>query len=246
MTGLILSFIIIYFIIKKLEKLNHTDYGSRLINCLSGLNNLLCRKLHRLGDFWIDLPKNGGAIIAANHVSGIDPPVLIAASKRPVRFLCVSTYYDMPVLNYVLKKAGCIPVYRNKDNKLALKKAIEALKKGEVIGIFPFGGIHLPTDKEPRIRSGVAVLSSLAQVDIIPVRIEGVAKFSYDKVFTSLFFPRSNLNLRQYATISPNNYQETEDDKAISDVLDKLYNYLSNHKLPDDNRDENLIDAEQY
>ncbi len=214
--------LILYLIWRRLEKYSHLDYGHRSLNRLMGLNQVLCRHYHRLGDFWLDIPDSGGAIIAANHQSGMDPAVLIAASKRKIRFLTTSQYYDMPFAGYILRCAGCIPVYRNKDNSLALQKAIEALQNGEVVGIFPFGGIHLPYKPEPRIRSGVAVLSRLARVNIYPVYISGVAKFSYNKVFTSMFFLRSKLKLTPYSSIK----NASEDDSV---VLDQLYTLLSNH-----------------
>jgi 1-acyl-sn-glycerol-3-phosphate acyltransferase len=220
---LIILLLIIIFALRKLEKLNQVDYGHKWLNCLMGLNQFLCRKVHRMGDFWLDLPETGGLLIASNHQSGIDPPALIAASKRPVRFLCTSYYYDKPILNYLLKAAGCIPVYKDKDNKLALKQAIEALNKGEIIGIFPFGGIHIPADPEPRIRSGVAVLSSLTNTPIVPVRIDGIAPFSINKVLTSMTFSRSNLKLTQYSAVI------TKTDADIENTLAYLYSFLSNH-----------------
>lgn len=184
----LLILVVIYRLWCHLEKYNKVDYGNKQLNRLMGLNQILCRKYHRLGDdFWLDIPEKGGCIIAANHQSGMDPAVLVAVCKRRVRFLATDYYCSMPVVRRMLKTAGCIPVYRNKDNKLALQKAIEALKNGEVIGIFPFGGIHVPTKEEPRLRSGVAVLSKLANVPIYPVFIGGVAKFSFNKIFTSMF-----------------------------------------------------------
>lgn len=216
----LLRVLVIFF-----EKHNKVDYGHRLANALMGFNQLICRRFHRMGDFWLNLPHTGGVIIAANHQSGIDVAALMAASKRPVRFLASSYYCDMPILNRIFKYFGCIPVYRDKDNKIALQAAVQALKQGEVICIFPFGGLHAPSKDEPRIRSGVAVLSKLANTSIHPIYIDGVAKFAHDKVFTSLFFARSTLKLTQYKPIL-NSINNTADNKL---VLDYLYELLSNH-----------------
>ncbi len=222
---LLLILLIIYRAWCYLEKYNKVDYGNKQLNRLMGLNQLLCRKYHRLGDdFWLDIPSEGGCIIAANHQSGMDPAVLMAISKRPVRFLATDYYCNMPVVCRLLKTAGCIPVYRNKDNKLALQAAIEALKNGEVIGIFPFGGIHLPTREEPRIRSGVAVLSKFANVPIYPVYIGGVAKFSFNKIFTSMFFKRSNLKVIPFEPVKCD-----VDSDDLTSIQEFLYENLSNH-----------------
>lgn len=226
---IIVFFIVIYFFWRKLDKYNPVDYGHKWLNRLLGLNQIICRKYHRLGDYWLTLPKEQGAIIASNHQSGMDPVVLIAASKRPIRFLTTSDYYNLPGVGYILRSAGCIPVYRNKDNAISLQKAVEALNNGELIGIFPFGGIHLANKPEPRIRSGVAVLSRLAKTKIYPVHIGGVSEFSHNKVFTSLFFLRSKVQLTQYQPILSTSEDNTE-------VLDYLYKLLSNHQKnsPDD------------
>lgn len=225
--------LILYLLWRRLDKYNPVDYGHKWLNRLLGLNQLVCRKYHRLGnDFWLDLPVDEGAVVAANHQSGMDPVVLLAASKRPIRFLTTSDYYDLPFAGYILKAAGCIPVYKHKDNTISLNKAIEALKNGEIIGIFPFGGIHLPSKPEPRMRSGVAVLSKLANVKIYPVYIAGVAKFSFNKVFTSMFFVRSRLKLLVNKPLSPlasADSERTADNNDYSKVLEQLYPLLSNH-----------------
>ena len=224
MTIFLVTLIVIYFFWCQLEKYNTVDYGNRQLNRLLGLNQLLCRKYHKLGDYWLDLPTEGGVVIAANHQSGMDPAVLIAASKRRVRFLATEYYYNIPFVKNILKTAGCIPVYRSKDNRESLRKAIEALKNGEVIGIFPFGGIHLSTKEEPRLRTGVAVLSKSADVPIYPVHIGGVNEFSHDRVFTSMFFRRSTLKVKQFHSIKSDLNSEN-----FTQVLDYLYPLLSNH-----------------
>lgn len=223
MIVLIIILSVIYFFWARLEKYNIVDYGNKTVNRLQGLNQLVSRKHHRLGDYWLELPE-GGAIIAANHQSGMDPAVLCAASKRPVRFLTTEFYYKMPIVHSICKGAGCIPVFKDKDNQKALKNAVEALHNGEIIGIFPFGGIHTPDQPEPRLRSGVAVLSKLANVPIIPIHIGGVHKFSYNKVFTSMFFKRSTLKITQYDSIICDDAENT-----VEKVLDYLYPLISNH-----------------
>lgn len=231
----IIIILILYFVWCRLEKYNKVDYGNKHINRLMGLNQLVSRKYHRLGDYWLDLPEGTGAIIAANHTSGMDPAILTAAAKRPVRFLATEYYYNMPLAHSVCKAAGCIPVYKSKDNSKSLAKAVEALKKGEIIGIFPFGGIHSPFKPEPRLRSGVAVLSKLANVPIIPVYIGGMNKFSFNRVFTSMFFKRSNINVTQYKEITyakstnPEKAVKSEQAEQINQILDQLYPLLSNH-----------------
>lgn len=223
MVILFIILVTLYALWCRLDRYNPVDYGHKHFNCLMGLNQILCRKFHGMGDFWLDIPEKGGVILAANHTSSLDPAVLVAACKRPVRFLATNHYYQKPFMNRIFSIAGCIPVYRDKDNTIALQKAVEALKNGEVIGIFPFGGFHTPLDEEPRLRTGVAVLSKLANVPVVPVYIGGVVTRSFKKIISSIFFIRSRLKVKQY------NITQCDSDD-FKEMQSYLYNILSNHK----------------
>ena len=150
------------------------DWGGDSVNWLDGLVRLLCKHVHRLEEINIELPEKGPAIVVANHVSGLDPFLLIAASRRPLRFLIATEQYQIPVLHRLFKIAGCIPVDRKGNPEQALRRALRALQAGEVIALFPHGRIHLDSDPPKKIKGGVARLSNWAQAAIYPVRIDGV------------------------------------------------------------------------
>ena len=152
------------------------DWGaSRYANWLDGLVRLMCRHVHHLPPTVIPLPESGPAIVVANHVSGLDPFLLIAASKRPLRFLIAREEYEKPVLKWLFRMSGCIPVDRSTKPGKALRQALRALNEGEVIAIFPHGKIHLDTDPPRKLKAGFAYLASRTQANIYPVRIDGVA-----------------------------------------------------------------------
>ncbi len=69
---------------------NLTDWGQGWLNVLDGFNRIFCRQFHRLNEVWLDLPEAGPAVVVSNHVSGLDPLLLIASSPRPLRFLIAS------------------------------------------------------------------------------------------------------------------------------------------------------------
>lgn len=157
------------------HRASQAQWDGIYINWIDGFVRLVCRYLHRLPPTSINLPEHGGALIVANHVSGLDPFLLIAASKRPLRFLIAREEYERPVLHWLFKAAGCIPVDRSGNPELALRQALRALQAGEVIALFPHGKIHLDSDPPKKLKAGFARLAAWTNVPIYPVRIDGVS-----------------------------------------------------------------------
>lgn len=164
------------------------DWGGAHVNWLDGWTRLICRYLHGLRPVVkIDLPARGPAIVVANHVSGLDPLLLIAASRRPLRFLIATEEYQRPLLHWLFKLAGCIPVDRKGRPELALRTARRALEQGEVIALFPHGKIHLDSDPPRPIKGGVVRLAAWTGAAVYPVRIDGVR--AQGQVFLAPFTP---------------------------------------------------------
>jgi len=152
-----------------------TDWGSPWINRIDGLIRWFCLGYHRLHFQPIELPKTGGAIVAANHHSGLDPFLLVAASSRPLRFLMAREEYERFGLRWLFRAAGCIPVDRETRPERALREALRVLARGEVVALFPHGKIHLDTDPPRKLKSGVIRLSHISGCAIHPVRLQGIA-----------------------------------------------------------------------
>lgn len=190
MTWLIAVTLMLLFLIGLVilgNKFSVADWGGRSVNWIDGLVRILCRTVHHLPETTIPLPQTGGALVAANHVSGLDPFLLISASKRPLRFLIAKEEYERPILHWLFKRSGCIPVDRTGNPELALRQALRALKEGEIIAIFPHGKIHLDSDPPRKLKGGIARLAAWSGVPVYPVRIDGVA--GEGKVVTAPFIP---------------------------------------------------------
>lgn len=153
---------------------NQADWGGRWLNRLDGLNRIFCRRFHRLNADLLPLPSQGGILLVANHISGLDPQLLIAASRRPLRFLIARDQYQRLGFKWLFRAIGCIPVDQDRRPEKALRAAMLALDAGEVVTLFPHGGIHLDTDPPRPLKGGVAWLAARANVPIYAVRIEGV------------------------------------------------------------------------
>ncbi|MCF6194862.1 MAG: 1-acyl-sn-glycerol-3-phosphate acyltransferase [Kangiellaceae bacterium] len=157
------------------NRYNGTDWGHPATNILDGWLRLYCKKFHRQGNTKISVPEGQALILVSNHLSAIDPFLLIAAIDRPVRFMIAKEEYDKPILNWMFKGAGCIPVDRGGRVEGAFRSALRAIKRGELVAIFPQGGIHSDDTPRERIKPGVIKLSELSGCSLLPVRINGIA-----------------------------------------------------------------------
>jgi 1-acyl-sn-glycerol-3-phosphate acyltransferase len=123
-----------------------------------------------------NIPAAGPVVLASNHISYLDPLTLAWVADRRgrhVRYLAKAELFDKPVLGTLLRAARQIPVRRGRtDAADALTMAVDALGRGECIGVFPEGTIS--EDLEPMVaKSGTARLARRAGVGITPVGLWG-------------------------------------------------------------------------
>lgn len=164
---------------------NRTEWGHPFLNWLDGLNRLICVRYHRLKLVDLPLPETGQAIVVANHISGLDPLLMIACSRRPLRFLIAREQYRRFGLQWIFHAAGCIPVDRERSPEKALRQAFKALREGEVLALFPHGKIHLDSDPPRHTKAGAARLAHITQAPVIPLHISGAA--CQGRVISSVF-----------------------------------------------------------
>lgn len=171
--GLLLGAAAAWLGLRRLEKYRGADWGSAWLNRLDGFNRLLCRRFHRLRHDDLQLPSQGPALVVANHVSGLDPLLMIAASPRPLRFIIATEEYNRWWLRWLFRAIGCIPVDRQANPLRTLRTALAALEAGEIVALFPQGRIHV--DAAPlELKRGVAYLADKTGAPIYPLRVEGV------------------------------------------------------------------------
>lgn len=159
---------------RRLLAAQRADWGRPALNHLDGLNRIFCRQFHRLQHDPLPLPKTGAAIVVANHISGLDPLVMIAACDRPLRFLIAREQFERPWLTPLFRAIGGIPVDRSASPRQALAAALEALRAGEVVALFPQGRIHLNHEPPAKLKRGVHYLAEASGAPIYPLCINGV------------------------------------------------------------------------
>ena len=111
----------------------------------------------------------GGAIIASNHTRFLDPLMLCAAFwYRRMFYLTANTVMSNKTIKFLLKKLGCIEINREICDINSIRQTVTLLKSGQVISIFPQGGISRD-DNMDSIKSGIVLMAMQAKVPIIPV-----------------------------------------------------------------------------
>ena len=116
------------------------------------------------------IPVDGPLIIAANHLSHIDPAFIMTAVKRPITYMSKKEHFDGAVRRLVFKQVGVIPVDREVGGTEALDGAIQVLKDGGAIGIFPEGTRSRDGTLGPG-KTGVARLAAATGAAVVPVAI---------------------------------------------------------------------------
>jgi 1-acyl-sn-glycerol-3-phosphate acyltransferase len=120
------------------------------------------------------LPTEGPAIVIANHTSSADPAFLVAGCSRRLRFLVAKEYYKIRLLNALFNRQGYVPVTRNGQDAGAAREALRCLQAGNVVCLFPEGG--LSNAGRPRVRrgkGGAAWLALKSQAPVFPALIVG-------------------------------------------------------------------------
>jgi 1-acyl-sn-glycerol-3-phosphate acyltransferase len=114
------------------------------------------------------VPRSGGVLILANHRADVDPMLVQIACPRNIHFMGKSELFDIPVLGWVLRLLGVFPVKRGEPDRAALRLAVDLLKMGEPVCVFPEGQLT-DTGRLQEIKPGVALIIRLAAVPAICV-----------------------------------------------------------------------------
>jgi 1-acyl-sn-glycerol-3-phosphate acyltransferase len=120
------------------------------------------------------IPRSGPVILVANHTCSADPAFLLASSPRPISFLLAEEYIRLPVISGILRLLRCVPVQRNGRDLAAVRSALQRLRAGSVLGIFPEGGLSNAGRGRPRrFKAGAVLLALRGGAPVLPVLILG-------------------------------------------------------------------------
>ncbi|HZZ01219.1 MAG TPA: lysophospholipid acyltransferase family protein [Candidatus Baltobacteraceae bacterium] len=123
-----------------------------------------------------NVPRTGALIVACNHRSYLDPPGMGCFCPRRISYMAKKELFEIPVLGPLIAAVGAYPVDRQGSPRAAIKRSLEVLNDGGVVGIFPEGTRNRDGSVQPQ--TGVALLASLAGVPVVPAYIAGSDKAS--------------------------------------------------------------------
>ena len=213
---LIMTAYLFHRLFRKADAANVADWGSKWKNRLDGLNRLFLRNYHKCRIEPVPLPAEGPALVVANHISGLDPMMMLAACQRPVHFIIASEQYYRFGLTWLFQLGGCIPVDRSSRSDSAFRAALQALREGKVVGLFPEGGIHLPGKGPKRLKRGVARLAKLSGCPVYPMQVSGVRLPGH--VLPALLWPNAAV-LRSFPPVACEILEEQDCLKQLLHIL---------------------------
>ncbi len=131
------------------------------------------------------VPTNGAVILASNHASFLDPPLVGSPLKRACSFLARDTLFRFAPARWLLTKWQAIPVDRTGSSPSGLRNILGALQQGRAVVLFPEGTRTRDGQLQPA-RSGIALLVVKSGAPVVPVRVWG----SFEAYGRDVKFPK--------------------------------------------------------
>lgn len=144
--------------------------GYRVVRCLGGLYLRLAKRFSMAGAG--KAPDRGPLIVCGNHVNWVDPVVLACATPRVIYFMAKQELFEQSWTARAYLALGAFPVRRGAADRSALRRCIDLLERGQVVGIFP-EGTRSRTGRLGPGEPGAAVISLMTGAPICPVGITG-------------------------------------------------------------------------
>ena len=119
-----------------------------------------------------NLIEDGPAILASNHASYLDPPLVGVSCRKDVYFLARKSLFEKPVVGPILTQLNTVPVDRDRGDVGAIRAMIKLLKSGNRVLVFPEGTRSKDGNLQPA-RAGVGLLIAKSLAPVVPVRVFG-------------------------------------------------------------------------
>ena len=118
------------------------------------------------------VPQQGPLVVASNHASYFDPPILSSCVGRPVAYMAKEELFQIPILRQAIQLYGAYPVSRGAADRSAIRAALKSLEAGWATGVF-LQGTRTPDGRITAPKLGAALIAAKAKVPILPVALWG-------------------------------------------------------------------------
>lgn len=118
------------------------------------------------------IPEHGGAVLAANHLSAIDPPLVGSFSRRALWYMMKAELLDIPIAGEALTWTGAFPIRRGEGDREGMRKARELVREGHIVGVFVEGTRQRFGYPGDEIHAGALMIAMNEHVPVIPCGLE--------------------------------------------------------------------------
>lgn len=177
-----------------------------------------------------NVPRTGGLLVLANHLSDVDPPAVGHAIPRMMFFMAKSELFSVRILGRIIRYCRAFPVKRGKPDRVALHKAIELLREGNCVVIFPEG--ELSEDGKPiALQPGASLIIRKSNATVICCGLKGTNRIMpFGKVI-----PRPAFGGVSAQFGMPKKFPEDVEDKFVMEWINSELEILSGQKRPEYN-----------
>src|SRR6266481_8632799 len=120
--------------------------------------------------------RTGGFLLASNHISHFDPFIISSVVRQKIDWMATAEFFPLPIVGWFLRAVDAFPAERDRADRKTIRTAIERLKVGRAVGVFPEGGIRDGASsllEGAPVRAGASTLAHIAGVPIVPCVIVG-------------------------------------------------------------------------
>ena len=202
-----------------------TSFLFKFIRCTVywGFRVLYRHKIYGLSHF-----HSGPALIAANHTSFLDPPIVSVSAPQEVHFLARKTLFKNPIFGALIRKLNSHPVSGGAEDITVFKTIVALLKEKKKVIIFPEGKRSFD-GKIGEIKPGIALLLARTEAAIIPAYIDGAYKIWGRKRSLPKLFGRTAIVFGSPIFYNPKvGKDRKEAQKEVTDNLEKALHNLKN------------------
>src|SRR5712672_2206923 len=169
------------------------------------------------------VPLKGPVILAANHASFLDPPLVGSALPRDINYLARKSLFRFPVLGWILRSVNAVPVDRDGGGAAGLRAIMDRLHNGGAIILFPEGTRTTDGKLQPA-RSGIGLTVIKSDAPVVPVRVFG----TFEAYGRHLKFPRPHPIAVKYGQPMFFEIQRAEAKTCSKPRLKEIYQQIAN------------------